>query len=50
MKEKCPKIIIAGDSSVGKTCISTRLAINQFKVDTNATVNAAFFEYKVSKT
>ena len=42
------KVVILGDSGVGKTCLVNRLVFNMYINYTNPTIGAAFASYKVN--
>ena len=42
------KVVILGDSGVGKTCLVNRLVFNRYINYTNPTIGAAFASYKVN--
>ena len=42
------KVVLLGDSNVGKTCVATRFISNQFSLTLPATLSASFMRKRVS--
>ena len=44
------KVIVIGDSGVGKSCLTNKATKNIFEIDYNATVGFEFFTFNVELT